>query len=89
MSQIEMSMEELAQIVRGASKGLTRTELAARIKAGKEEKETLERYIDALLEQGRLYERRGRLHHSGELGVIPAKIVKLGGTFGFAKKLEV
>jgi len=88
MSQYEISMEELTQIVCSASKGLSRSELAARIKAGKEEKEALERAVSTLLEQGRLYERRGRLHHSAELGVIPAKIVKVSNTFGFAKKLE-
>lgn len=88
MSQFEISMDELAEIVRKTPKGLSRTELAARAKIGKEEKEHLERNIDTLLEQGRLYERRGRLHHSSELGVIPAKIVKVSSTYGFAKKLE-
>ena len=50
MSQYEISMEELAEIVRKTTKGLSRTELAARVRVGKDERETLERNIDTLLE---------------------------------------
>lgn len=88
MPQYEINCDELCELVRRASKGMSRHELAARLELGKDEQGQIEMAISEMLEQGRLYERRGRLHHSSSIGVIPAKIVKVSNTFGFAKKLE-
>lgn len=88
MLQYEMDADRLAEAVRHGSNGMSRKELSERLGIPKENKEQLEQAVKDLLEQGRLYERRGRLHHCSSVGMIAAKIVKVSNTFGFAKKLE-
>lgn len=83
-----LDQTKLLDVIRRSARGLSRQELAAKMGLKRDVKTLLEPAIKNLLEQGLLFERRGRLYHPSFAGMIPAKIVKLGGTFGFAKKLE-
>lgn len=65
--------------------GMTRRELAKRMGIKKKQKDRFFQALDSLIRQNRIVERNGRLYPMEELKLVPGEVVKVSGTFGFAR----
>ena len=86
MNQLEA---KILSALRGKNKQpCTLPELAKKIRLRKDQKKAFSQAVASLVEQHKIIESAGRFFSADGAGLIPAEIVKVNATFGFARPLE-
>ncbi|MCL2580199.1 MAG: ribonuclease R [Oscillospiraceae bacterium] len=65
--------------------GLTRREIAGKAGLKKKQRDRFEQALSSLIEQGKLYQRGERILPMDGMSLTPGEVVKVSGTFGFAR----